>query len=285
MAFMRNYKKIADTMIAGFYFETRVSKMLLILMLFVIGCKTEPLTVSWTPVDNQAIVDAMAHPTGKLVSNDFKDTQKMLENALGLSNGQLSEFIDTVEIIYNQIAVAAKAIDSSSTNEFKIKNSSSDKVQGSRVYLKISCIGSDIKEPVTDFSKGKVYIEGASFAMSKIIKNGLVLSGDMLLRFEECHIADITLRGDSPGFIDPDKHEITIDMNVTVSYDRSEIYNIMLPIIMHQDGFSILIDDPGSGTYVLSLNTGDEKSLTLHVSEGKFVCSFTGTSLNCSKEN
>ena len=247
-----------------------------------LGCEPDVKTASWDRMEYSAFLDQLAAPTGYLVNGSYEETHAALEESLGVTLGENGQLSKDIEILYHQLETTISVLESSVGGEPEpVQDTGEKEAKGTTIFARISCVGPNAKEPVTDYSAGTIVLESPSFKLLDALGDDFFLEGHTYAKFEDCEDEDVTIRGDAPGYLSDFHDHIALDLNITFEEDLIGEHTMNEMVLISYNSVDLSVDTGTNGIYTLGLTPGLDTEYVLGTAEGFFQCEMGISGLSC----
>lgn len=224
-----------------------------------VTCFPDPKPVSWEPLDLDALKDDLANPTGEV----NEDTSKEVAEGLIANEEALREVLRFIELIYSLsqddqgglTAVVPRGLD------------------GTNIFMRIACPGSDVANPDTSFEEGELRLDSPGFT-DEFLETFEVV-GDVHMDFTKCRIGPFEYEGSAPAHYDTAATEAAIDLRLDFVDQRTDGEgSFHYPLFTSlDDGVQMLYTLESGETLVLEW-VDDFAMVDLRGRNGLFLCTF-----------
>lgn len=158
------------------------------------GCKREVEPARWNAIDLEALRDSIDAPTGTVdedsvseIARDFVRAELPLDALLGL-----------IEDVFTM-----------SEQDGGVHAWRMPRLEGTNVFVEVSCPGPALSEPVLDFSEGRLRVDSPS--LSEEYAETFHIEGDFLLSLDACRVDAFRYEGQSPGHYVVESRTLALD--------------------------------------------------------------------------
>jgi hypothetical protein len=230
-------------------------------LLLEVACFPDIKPITFDPIDVPALESALAEPTGEV------NEETLIEIA-----DHLIENERAFQAVRALIQEVYEEDGGDTTPDGKVFR----ELSGTNAYVRISCTGHDIQNPVTDFSEGELRIDSPTFT-DEFLEN-YDTKGDMLVRFSACRYTTMVFEGELVMHYDAEMSRAALDPDISWVDDADSSLDGALISPMLQElgvGVQVLFTLEAGETLVLEWLDAQADTVGIRGVNGSAVCIFS----------
>lgn len=230
-----------------------------------LGCGAEVDQKTWVPIDVQDVRTRLDEPTATIDALE----QEVIADLEGVSEGLVS-FSDFAQDLFSAVRPETDAPPTETPDDRGMT-----RTRGTSFYIRWSCPGRDLDDPVLDFDEGSIFVDSPALDDDAI--DDIELQGDLLLTIDDCRIEDRVFRGESPAFYrTTEPPALLVDFEVSIeSETEQESLALEVPVEFTPRAlrYSIDVDDAGTVTVVVQI---EDPGFSIVAADGALTCDDEG---------
>jgi len=252
------------------YHSFRATTAFLLTLCLSTGCTPGFSPISWDDLNYDEMTEKLNNPTGMV---DVDNMSQVSNEVLAVTAATYS-FNDTINVALASLG------GESGRREGGLVGTKHGALEGTNIFVKVACPGTDLNDPSYDFSNGYVRLDSPTLSEESIT------SGGVLVSFHDCVVGDVYLDGECAAYYSTDPFTFAMDLNLHLTYgdlDLNTSAQVMYDDLIFRAAVSLNNETTVTVEADLAAAVG---SFTVSGANGTFSCTLNGDKTGqCEGEN
>lgn len=235
------------------------------------GCEDRVEVVRWTPLPYEELLVALDEPTARTT-----DAVALIDAV-----DDLPRLLEVIRLLDDLRSLIGTVVEGPGFRGF-FDEPELGRVQGTNVFVEVSCPGPDLRNPDVAFESGRLHLESPSTLEEAL--DEFRVEGDILVTAEDCQLGPVLVTGTTPGFVDEQNGRIALDTDLEFELEGGGSVRFAAPLVISRDDVRLLLPVDDERWFTVEFDFGESQEVSVRGEDGSVTCELTRPLPRCDLE-